>query len=262
LLLWLVEVISWFALRQAHRGKFWAFEFGIGKIERIITILIALGLIISAVYAALTALGRLRSPEVLPTPALVLAVAAAAINLTQNLYCTVDFSRSHLGAQASQGARSLIIESQLRSRVAKTLASVVVLVVLLIATWLTDPMATAYVDVLGALFVSGYMLHAAVQLIRESLPDLLDRALPERDQLIVMGVVARYFDDFEHFGALRSRKSGGQSFVEIELGFASDLSLGEVSQRCAAIERDISARLSDAVVTVVPRPRAGNGTGM
>ena len=199
-LLYSVEIIAWVMMRRAHRGKLAAFEYGIGKIERTIMVVIALGLLATAVFTLDTTIGRLDHPVVLPTPALVLAVVVASANFLVNAYCSGDFAR------ANSCGRSLIIESQIRSRLVKTAASGVVVVVLVSATWLADPKAVTYVDAFGAVFVIGYMAVTAVQMLRESLPEVLDRALPEHEQLAILRIVARNFEDFEHLCRIRSRR--------------------------------------------------------
>jgi cation diffusion facilitator family transporter len=246
-LLYSVEIIAWITLRRSNRGKLAAFEYGIGKIERVIMIVIAGGLIASAIFTFDATLERLSHPTVLPTPALVLAVIVATANLVVNAYCTGEFVR----ANASE--ENLIFESQVRSRMVKTAASAVVVVVLVVATWLADPKAATYVDAFGAIFVIGYMIATSVGMLRESLPDLLDRALPEHEQLIILRVIAQNFDDFEHFGSVRSRRSGGHAFIDISLSFDPDMPLQVVSHRCSAIVLGIREAIPDAIVRVDPR---------
>lgn len=241
-----IEVVSLVTMRRAHRGMLSAFEYGIGKIERVISILIAAGLFASALWTLGATISRIQHPEVLPTPAMLFGVFFASINLAINSYCLGDFARSN------EQEKSLILESQVRSRLVKCIASLVVVVVLVVAMWLPDPNAAAYVDALGALFVIGYMVVTGIQLLRESLPDLLDRSLPEHEQLLLMRVMSRYFKDFENFGSVKSRRSGGHAFIDVELEFQGDMPLSEVNRRCRAIRDDIIELIPDAFVSVVP----------
>jgi len=246
-LLYSIEIITYVTMWRAHRGKFAEFEYGIGKIERVITILIAAGLYFSAVYTFSSAVDRLSHPSILPTPAMIFAVTIASINFGVNLFCTGDFIKSN------ENETSLILDSQIRSRLVKTVASAIVVLVLVVATWLPDPKASTLIDVAGALFATFYMAAIGTQLLRESLPDLMDRALPERDQLSLLKVVARYFDDFDQFDAVRSRRSGGRAYIDMNLEFDANMPLYEVNRRCRAIQADIVELIPDATVTVTPR---------
>jgi cation diffusion facilitator family transporter len=245
-LLLAVEVVSLVTLRRSHRGLLSAFEYGIGKIERVIGILISGGLFVAALVTVNSTIARLQHPEVLPTPAMIFGVLIATTNLVINTYCLGDFARSNVDQP------SLILESQVRSRLVKTISSLVVVLVLVAAIWLPDPVAAGWVDALGAVFVSVYMVVTGVQMLRESLPDLLDQALPEQEQLKLMGVMSQYYGDFLNFGSIRSRRSGGHAYIDIELEFEHDLMLSEVNRRCRAIRDEVKAVIPDAFVSVTP----------
>ncbi len=246
-LLFAVEVISVITLCRSHRGKFSEFAYGIGKIERVISILIAAGLFLSALYTLDATLSRLSHPVILPTPAMILGVMVASYNLTINFYCVGRFM------QANEAESSLILDSQIRSRLVKTVASAVVVLVLVIATWLSDPKAATLIDAFGALFVVGYMVVIGVQLLRESLPDLLDRALPEREQLLLMGVITAHYENYANLGSIKSRRSGGRAFIDIDLEFEADMPFNEVTDHCINIENDVVEKIPDAVVSVKPQ---------
>ena len=246
-LLYTIEIISLVTLRRSHRGRFFAFEYGIGKIERVITSIIGLGLFVAAAFTLNATIERVANPTVLPTPAMILGVAVAGFNFAINLYCAGDFVR------ANRTEESLILASQVRSRLVKTVASGVVVAVLVVATWLSDPTGAAYVDAFGALFVIGYMVVTGKALLQESIPDLLDRALPESQQLLLMRVMSRHFDDFESFGSIKSRHSGGNSFITVELAFQGDMALAEVRRRCDAVRNEIIELIPDAFVEVIPQ---------
>jgi cation diffusion facilitator family transporter len=249
-MLYAIEIISVVTLCRSHRGKFADFEYGIGKIERVISILIALGLFIAALLTLQAAAQRLSNPQVLSTPAMMLGVAAASYNLMVNFYCIGQFTR------ANAQENSLILESQIRSRLAKTVASAIVVLVLVIATWLSDPVAATLVDVLGAFFVVAYMLLIGVQLLRESLPELLDRALPEHEQLLLMRVITGHYDEIESIGAIRSRRSGGRAFIELELVLAANTSFTSATRLCRHVEQEVVSQIPDAMVSVRP-PTSG-----
>lgn len=242
-----IEMVTLITMMRYHRGKFAEFEYGIGKIERIVTIIIASGLFFSAAYSLHAALGRLSHPEVMPTPGMIFAVAVASFNMTVNFFCAGDFVR------ANEEEESLILDAQLKARIVKTMASVIVVVVLVSATWLADPKAATLVDAVGATIAASYMVFIGFKLVRESLPDLMDRALPERDQLMLLKVVARYFDDFDQFDAIRSRRSGGRAYVDMDLQFDANMPLYEVNRRCRAIQEGIVELIPDAIVSIKPR---------
>jgi divalent metal cation (Fe/Co/Zn/Cd) transporter len=66
-------------------------------------------------------------------------------------------------------------------------------------------------------------------------------------------VVARHFDKFDQFEAVRSRQSGGRAYVDMELEFERMMPLREVQRRCVAIENEIVELIPNAIVNVTPR---------
>ena len=65
------------------------------------------------------------------------------------------------------------------------LGSVVVVTCVVIHSLASDPRTGRIADTVGALFVVGFMVVVAVGLLREALPDLLDRAIAEPMQVQV-----------------------------------------------------------------------------
>jgi len=245
-LLFSVEIIAYITLVQSNSGRLFAFEYGIGKIERVITVVIAGGLFLSAFYIIGQAIDRLQHPTILPTPALVLAVTFSAANLLENAYFTGEFIRSNASEQ------SLIIETQIHSRMVKTMSSLVVVLVLVAAACLSDPKGVVMLDAVGAVFIAGYMVYTGTEMMRESLPDVLDRALPEDQQLIIMRTIAQNFDHFEQFGEIRSRRSGGEAFISLRLMFDPEMSLMQVNGVCARIKAQLEDAIPGSEVSVMP----------
>jgi ferrous-iron efflux pump FieF len=245
-LLFSVEIIAFVTLLRANSGKFFAYEYGTGKIERVITVMISGGLFISAIFVIDATIERLNHPTILPTPGLVIAAVYGTANLWVNAYCTGDFIRSN----ATE--RSLIVDAQIRARVVKTITSLLIVVVLVAAASFSDPQAAGMIDAFGAVFVSGYMIYIGIQMLRESLPDVLDRALPEDQQLVIMRTIAEYFDHFEQFGDVRSRRSGGNAFISIRLMFDPEMSLQQVSNVCSRIRAHLEEALPGSEVSVLP----------
>ena len=131
LLLLTIEVVSYIVLKRAHRGQFPEFEFGTGKIERIINLLVAFGLCITCLYIFYRIIS-IGADAPLSLTNLFWAVISADMNLAINIWFTMEFIR------VNQAESSIIIQSQIKSRMAKTVATVIVLVVLILTLWLLE----------------------------------------------------------------------------------------------------------------------------
>jgi cation diffusion facilitator family transporter len=243
---YVLEVFTLVVLRRIHRGVLADLEYGAGKLEQIASVVIAAGMLLAAVWIAFNAYGVWSGARELGTP---IGLAAAAIVGMVNLYVNLlawDSVRRSLTADAS-----LIMEAQLRVRWVKLFSTLVVSVGLTVSALSTDDVVVAWADSLGSLFVAGYMVLNALEVMRTSLPDLLDRSAGAA----VAGVVRRALDaaraDYEDVTRLRTRRSGRITFVEIELAFDPALSMAEVARRVGTLATAIKTELPHAEVSVV-----------
>ena len=243
---YVLEVFTLVVLRRIHRGVLADLEYGAGKLEQIASVVIAAGMLLAAVWIAFNAYGVWSGARELGTP---IGLAAAAIVGMVNLYVNLlawDSVRRSLTADAS-----LIMEAQLRVRWVKLFSTLVVSVGLTVSALSTDDVVVAWADSLGSLFVASYMVLNALEVMRTSLPDLLDRSAGAA----VAGVVRRALDaaraDYEDVTRLRTRRSGRITFVEIELAFDPALSMAEVARRVGTLGAAIKTELPHAEVSVV-----------
>jgi ferrous-iron efflux pump FieF len=133
-------------------------------------------------------------------------------------------------------------------------ASFVVQSALTVAALAPDPVVAAWADGIGALFVAGFIMVLAVRMLREGLPDVLDRSVDEAAHLAVLQVLAHHFEAYERFEGVRSRRSGGKVFVELALDFDGRLSLAEAHRRASAIKAHIAREIEGADVAILLSP--------
>jgi divalent metal cation (Fe/Co/Zn/Cd) transporter len=245
-LLLLVAVVSLRALRRWHRGLIADYDYGIGKLERALSggvavlLLLAAGFIVWRVFVMNT--------EAPPSPFLAaLAIVFVFVNLGVNSFPLIPLWRS------MRGQPSLIVLSLFRARLAKALGSVIVVASVCIHSLSSDPIAGRIADAVGAAVVVGFMIVVAFGLLREALPDLLDRAIAEPMQMHVTRTLATFFHNYDELIAVRTRRSGIVAHVEIVLGFAPGKKLGEVSEIIARMDEHLRRAIPNSDVVVIPR---------
>ncbi|MFH1134674.1 MAG: cation transporter [Pseudomonadota bacterium] len=245
LLLLSIEIVSYVILRRAHRGKLQDFDFGTGKLERGINLLVALGLFIVCLFIFYAIVSR-GDGVPLSMPALFLSAISAYLNTLENFYFTLALARSN------KTDSSVIIASQIKSRLAKTVATAIVLGVLVFALWLPDPKAARMVDVAGSIFVICFMLVIAIGLCRESLPEILDRTIPEPEQYQILQVLSAHFDRYDGFLGYRTRRSGKDLFILLNLCFLPETTLARIEARLLPLRRALESEIPGANVTIIP----------
>ncbi|MEO1193122.1 MAG: cation diffusion facilitator family transporter [Pseudomonadota bacterium] len=236
-LMFLLEIIAFITLRRVHRGRFHSYDYGSGKVEQLANIGVGLGLLIGGLWIISSGLASALSGG---SPHTSFGLALAACFAAINLYVNVLAWQKVRAAIALEP--SIILEGQLQARWAKVLTSIVVFLVLTLAVLARDPLIVTWLDAIGALVVSYYMVSIALDLLRDGFVDIADRSLDEVSQMEIVKALVDNYDDYERFDGVRTRRAGDRIFVEVSLGFDAALSLQEVDARRIRIEE----RLRDA----------------
>ncbi|MBI9079482.1 MAG: cation transporter [Pseudodesulfovibrio sp.] len=244
-LLLVIEYVSYMVLRRAHRGEFNEYEYGTGKIERITNLLVAFGLVLSSLYI-FSKIISLEDSAPLSTNSLMLTMIGANFNLIINYYFSVALIHSN------RRDSSVIISSQIAARIAKTVASVVVFGVLVLALWLPDPRSARIVDLFGSIFLVGYMIVIAYGLVKESLPEILDRTIPEPEHFQILRILTEHFEQYDGFSGYKARRSGKDLFILLKLGFLPELTLEQIDTRLRPLRHAFEAELPGSTITIEP----------
>jgi divalent metal cation (Fe/Co/Zn/Cd) transporter len=176
-----------------------------------------------------------------------LAILFVFINLVVNTVPAISLWR------ATRAQSSVIALSQFRARLAKAVGSIVVVTCVAIHSLASDSMTGRIADTVGALLVVGFMVVIGVGLLREAIPDLLDRAIAEPMQVQVNRTLAAFFHDYDELISVRTRRSGNIAHVEITLGFGQNKTMGEVSQIIARMQDHLRNANPDSDVVIVSR---------
>lgn len=249
---WLMLAIDAFSLlvmRRIHRGVLTDLEFGPGKLEQVVNLLIAAGMLVGAGWIAAGALSIVAGERPAGAPlGLALAAVCGAINLYINVV-TWDAVR-----RAARAGGSVIMRAQLTARIIKLFSSLVVLATMTVAAHSRDPAVASWADAAGSLFVAAFIVVSALGMIRSGLPDLLDRSVEEEIQIAINRALARHFDDYDRLDRVRSRRSGDLVFVEVALGFDSRLTMDEVDRRMSALKSTMRREIRNADISILLSP--------
>lgn len=241
-----VAIASWVTIRRIHRGQTGAYDFGMGKIEQILSLMVALLLCMSMAFIWYKAL---LAPAAAPhevTAWSFIAVGLAFVNLCANAAPLPPLYK------AMKTGKSVLVAAQFRAKTAKTIGSVVVVICVALNQLSSDASLSWWADRVGVAIVTLVTLHAAYELLKSAIPDLLDRTLPEDQQIKINQVLAKHYDSFDALKWCQSRQSGSDTEVHVGLGFAPHISFGEVARISKAVVDDIEAALPGSRVTVTP----------
>jgi len=235
-------IITFSAIRIAAKPADAEHPYGHGKIEDIagvaqgVLIFIAGGLII---YSAI---GR-----IIEGSSIQLAEAGIVV-MAISIVVSIFLSRHLL--QVSQISGSIALEANARNIATDVYSASAVLVGLAIVRFT----GLNILDPVIAIGVAIYILKVALGTIRKPISGLLDEKLPPSQQAVIEGCLRKHSREVCGFHALRTRRAGSQSYIDLHLVMASDISLEQAHQICDRIEVEIQSTLHEASVTIHAEP--------
>ena len=235
-------IITFSAIRIAAKPADTEHPYGHGKVEDIaaagqgILIFVAGGLII---YAAINRIIEGSTVELAEAGVAVMAVSIVA---------SIFLSRHLL--RVARRTNSVALEANARNIATDVYSASAVLVGLAIVQFT----GRYIIDSAIAIAVAIYILKVAVDTIRRPISGLLDEKLPPSQEAVIEESVNKHSREIAGFHALRTRRAGSQSYIDLHLVMAGDISLERAHQICDQIEDEIESSLHEASVTIHCEP--------
>lgn len=240
----LATFLSWLALRRIRRGKTFEYNYGQGKLENISSLAVAGAMLLSWTIVVFGAIERFRHPSPLGSIWLALFVTGGAALLNVWLWRN--------NRRLARESRSPIIESQWRLYRTKAVANVCVISSLILGAAFRDQRWSIFIDPAGALLISGFLLLSAYRVVTDSIHDLLDRTLEESLQLVILSELATWFHEYEALHGVRSRRSGGNVYIEIFMEFNPDQRMAEVQELIDRMKASLEQKIQGSQVVIAP----------
>lgn len=235
-------LITFSAIRIAAKPPDAEHPYGHGKVEDIagvvqgILIFIAGGLII---YSAIVRIIEGSSIELTEA-----GIVMMAVSIVVSIFLSRHLSR------VSLRTRSIALEANARNIAADVYSAAAVLVGLAIVRFT----GLNIIDSVIAIGVAIYILKIAVDTIRKPISGLLDETLPPSQQAVIEDCLRKHSREVSGFHALRTRRAGSRSYIDLHLVMARDISLERAHQICDRIEVEIQGTLREASVTIHAEP--------
>ena len=236
-------IITFSAIRFAAKPADAEHQYGHGKAEDIagvgqaILIFIAGGLIIySAIDRIITKHYIVEQPQA--------GIAVMAVSIVASIFLSRHLSK------VARRTGSIALEANARNIATDVYSTSAVLVGLAIVRFT----GLNIIDPILAIGVAVYILKVAVDTIRKPISGLLDETLPPSQQAAIEGCLRKHSREVSGYHALRTRRAGSQSYIDLHLVIASDVSLEQAHRICDQIEVEIQSVLHEASVIIHAEP--------
>ncbi len=237
---------SYLTIRKMAKGDIGTYDYGMGKLETITSILTGGLMFVSLLLVFGVAIYRIKFPESIVHEGAYLGIIMMIIGVCTNTWLWRKNYR------INKMDPSPIMDSQWRLFRAKAFSDFAVLSSLVLSIALYQYVWSYYIDPFASFIIAGFLLFSGLHVIQSSLPDLLDKTLDEELQIIIVRYLAEFFNDYTALHGVRSRRSGSTVYIEIFLEFDREKKMGEVQDILNHIKNSIESQIHHSSVIVVP----------
>ncbi len=245
---WLMLGASFFSLwvlRAVHRDRLKRYEYGVGKIEQFVSLVVGLGLVVSGLWVAQTVVDAILSAQPAAGP---LGLTSAAI--VNAINALVNVLGWFAVVAASGAADSVAFRAQLRARFTMMVSSLFLQGTLTVAALAKDDAIALILDAVGAIFVTGVMLFNGFSMIARALPSLLDAPASTNLGALIRRTVASVMPE-DDIVSIRTRRSGRAAFAQVKISGAAVTSVAALRDRTTAINDALRREGAEVDLTVV-----------
>ncbi len=237
-----LSALNWFSAREAEKPPDTEHPYGHGKVESLVGGIQALVLAAVAVFVAVQAVARLRSPEPVVDTAwgvgVMLVSAAVALGLSRMIRIRGADSES-----------PIIATEQLHYSMDFTSHAGVILALVLQAST-----GVVYFDPFVSILIAVFVLWQVRALTIDTAQDLLDRELPEDVQQEIVRVLDEHRGEVLAFHGLRTRRAGSQKIVSLHLVLCKAISFETSHHIVDHVEQELELAIPRTDVTIHADP--------
>ena len=220
------------------------YNYGVGKIEAIASLLcdgmgcfgllITLGLSIQAII----------NPEQ-PSDFVIAVVGLKIIN--------VAFDTAFLVKQykITKIHNSAISKSNCAEALSALLFDSVALVSLFVMWLLRGNPIGGYIAPVVSIFVVLYLMFGYIKRIRQSLTELTDKTLPEEDQMKILNILTRHYDNYSQFYSINSHKSGDVTRIDIHISFEKNTTFEEILKLKKQMQDEFDSQFDNCSLNII-----------
>jgi divalent metal cation (Fe/Co/Zn/Cd) transporter len=96
------------------------------------------------------------------------------------------------------------------------------------------------------------LLASAAKMFKFSVLDLLDCAVEEQSQLLIIRALTLHFDQYENIQEIRTRCAGSKVYIEIFLEFSPERRHGMVMDTVRSLQQEIKKMINCDEVLIIP----------
>jgi cation diffusion facilitator family transporter len=241
----LVSSVNFIAVKEAEKPADAEHLYGHGKIESLAGLFQSLLISVSGLYLVFESVRRLiKGVHLTHVPP---AMVVMLVSMVITFILVVRLKR------VLREAESLIVGTEMLHFTTDFLTNGGVIIALV----LVQTTGSSAWDLAVAFFIACYILNQSTRILRKSIDELLDKALPQEEQKEIERIILNHDPRIVGFHNLRTRKIGHQRFVDFHFEIRGEENFSRAHELAESLIKQIQERFPGADATVHFDPEGG-----
>lgn len=109
---------------------------------------------------------------------------------------------------------------------------------------------TWYFSPIISILIAVFLGRKCIERLKKAIAELTDRTLSEDDQMKILKVLTRHFNEYSEFRFIKSHTIGGNAHIELVITFPPETTYGEMIGLKNALQSEISELIKDSSVSI------------
>ncbi|PIQ87077.1 MAG: hypothetical protein COV74_02250 [Candidatus Omnitrophica bacterium CG11_big_fil_rev_8_21_14_0_20_45_26] len=232
----LVSLVNFLSLKEAEKPADHDHAYGHGKIESLASLFQSIIISAGGIYLIIESVHRLVLGE--PIVMIRAGIVVMVISIVITYLHTVQLDR------AAKKSQSLILKTEKLHFTTDVWTNLGVIGALLLA----HVTGQIFWDVLVAVIVAGYILSQSLHILKHSVDELIDRALPDEEQDRIKQIVMNFSPKIVGIHNFRTRKISQKKFIEFHVEMDRHLSFEKAHDLTEDLIEEIERQIPDSDV--------------
>ena len=220
------------------------YNYGVEKIEAIVS-MFCNGIVF---FGLLVTLGLSIYSIIFPDTPSDSIIAAAGIKVINVCFDTSFFINQRNILKTNH---SVISEANYAAALAALLFDSVTLVSLLTIWLLRNNPIGLYISPIISIFIAIYLIVKCIKRTKIALEDLTDKTLPEEQQLKILGVLTKHYDNYSSFHSVNSHKTGDITRIDMHLSFENGTSFEDILNLKNQMQDELEDQFGRCIVNII-----------
>lgn len=147
--------------------------------------------------------------------------------------------------------RSAISETNYAAALAALLFDSIALISLLTMWIFRNNVIGAYISPVISIFVAIYLIFGCIKRTRQALNEITDKTLPEEQQIKILNILNRFYNNYSQLYSINSQKSGDSIRIDLHISFEKDIRFEEIVKLKKQMQNEFNSQFDNCIINIV-----------